>query len=101
MVVKTRLSAAGPSREVRLENAARRCHVRKSIDKAQQEEAFKELVRAMANNGGKVAYGEVDKIEKVYNANGFKAITSKSYTFLHFSSMSFFIGLMYGCTMHV
>jgi hypothetical protein len=29
----------------------------------------------MANNGGKVAYGEVDKIEKVYNANGFKAIT--------------------------
>jgi hypothetical protein len=78
MVVKTRLSAARPNREERLENAARRCRVRKSIDKAQQEEAFKELVRAMANNGGKVAYGEVDKIVKAYNANGFKAVTRQN-----------------------
>jgi hypothetical protein len=74
MVVKTRLSAARPNREEHLENAARRCCIRKSIDKAQQEEAFKELVKAMANNGGKGAYGEVDKIVKAYNANGFKAI---------------------------
>ena len=78
MAVKTRLSAAHPNQEERLENAARRCHVKKSIEKAQQEEAFKELIRAMANNGGKAAYGEVDKIVKAYNANGFKAITRQN-----------------------
>ena len=64
MVVKTRLSTARPNREQRLENAARRCRVKKSIEKAQQEEALKELLKIMANNGGKVPYGEVDKLVK-------------------------------------
>ena len=64
MVVKTRLSTARPNREERLENAARRCRVKKSIEKAQQEEALKELLKIMANNGGKVPYGEVDKLVK-------------------------------------
>jgi hypothetical protein len=75
MVVKTRLSTARPNREERLENAARRCRVKKSIEKAQQEEALKELLKIMANNGGKVPYGKVDKLVKNYNSNGFKAIT--------------------------
>jgi hypothetical protein len=50
MVVQTRKakdpSIARPNREQRLENAALRSHVRKSIEKAQQEEAFKELIKA-------------------------------------------------------
>ncbi len=64
MVVKTRLSTARPYHEERLENAAQRCRVKKSIEKAQQEEALKELLKIMANNGGKVPYGEVDKLVK-------------------------------------
>jgi hypothetical protein len=32
----------------------------------------------MASNGGKIAYGEVDKIVKAYNANGFKAVTRQN-----------------------
>jgi len=78
MVVKTRLSTARPNREERLENAARRCRVKKSIEKAQQEEALKELLKIMANNGGKVPYGEVDKLVKNYNSNGFKAVTRQN-----------------------
>jgi hypothetical protein len=33
-------------------------HVKKSIAKAQQDEVFKELLKIMGKNGGKVAYGE-------------------------------------------
>ncbi len=66
MVVQTRKSIdpsnARPNRKQRLENAALRSHVRKSIEKAQQEEAFKELIKAMASNGGKANYGAIKKI---------------------------------------
>jgi hypothetical protein len=65
MVVKTRLSAAHPDRRERLENAARRSQVKKSIEKAQQEEAFKEMIKIIGNNGGKMPYGEVDKLKKL------------------------------------
>jgi hypothetical protein len=41
-----------PYHEQRVENAALRSCVRKSIEKAQQEEAFKELIKTMASNGG-------------------------------------------------
>jgi hypothetical protein len=75
MVVKTRLSTTRPNREERLENAARRCRVKKSIE---QEEALKELLKIMANNGGKVPYSEVDKLIKNYNSNGFKAVTRQN-----------------------
>ncbi len=78
MVVKTRLSAAHPDRRERLENAARRSQVKKSIEKAQQEEAFKEMVKIIGNNGGKMPYGEVDKLVKNYNKNGFKAVTRQN-----------------------
>jgi hypothetical protein len=40
----------------RLENAARRNRVKKSIENAQQEEAFKELVKLIGANGGKLPY---------------------------------------------
>jgi hypothetical protein len=78
MVVKTRLSTARPDRQQRLENAARRCRVKKSIDKAQQDEAFKELLKVLGKNGGKIPYGEMDKLVKTYNLNGFKAVTRDS-----------------------
>jgi len=39
----------------RVENAARKCRVKKSIEKAQQEEAFKEFVALIGANGGKEA----------------------------------------------
>ncbi len=78
MVVKTRLSTARPNREEHLENVARRCRVKKSIEKAQQEEALKELLKFMANNRGKVPYGKVDRLDKNYNSNGFKAVTRQN-----------------------
>ena len=45
-----------------MENAARKCRVKKSIEKAQQEEAFKEFVAIIGANGGKIPYGAVDKL---------------------------------------
>ena len=78
MVAKTRLSAAHPDRGERLENAARRSRVKKSIEKAQQEEAFKEMLQIIGKNGGKMPYGEVDRIVKSYNKNGFKAVTRQN-----------------------
>jgi len=76
MVVQTRKSIdpskARPNREQRLENAALRSRVRKSIEKAQQEEAFKELIKTMASNGGKADYGAIKKIVKAYQSNGYE-----------------------------
>jgi len=77
-LAKTRLSAARPDRGERLENAARRSRVKKSIEKAQQEEAFKEMLQIIGKNGGKMPYGEVDRIVKSYNKNGFKAVTRQN-----------------------
>ncbi len=54
---KTRSTNTRPGREERLENAALRSRVKKSYEKAQQEEAFKELLKLMGANGGKLAYG--------------------------------------------
>ena len=42
MLRRSSRSATGASE--RMENAARKCRVKKSIEKAQQEEAFKEFV---------------------------------------------------------
>ncbi len=47
MVAKTRQATAGPNKEERLENAAQRSRIRKSMEKAQQEEALKELIKTM------------------------------------------------------
>jgi hypothetical protein len=78
MVVKTRTSSARPDREEHLENAAQRCCVKKSIAKAQQDEAFKELLTIIGKNGGKLPYGEMNKLVSNYNKNGFKAVTRDS-----------------------
>jgi len=79
MVVQTRKlkdpSKARPNHEQHLENAAHRSRVRKSFEKARQEEAFKGLIKAMASNGGKADYGAVNKIVKAYQSYGFKAVT--------------------------
>jgi hypothetical protein len=45
-------STACPNREQLIENAALRNHVRKSFEKAQQEEAFTGRIKVMASNGG-------------------------------------------------
>jgi len=58
-----------------IENAAHKCRVKKSIEKAQQEEAFKEFVALIGTNGGKIPYGAVDKLVKTYHKNGFKGVT--------------------------
>jgi hypothetical protein len=42
-----------------------------SIEKAQQEETFKELISIIGINGGKVPYGGLDKIVKTYNQKWF------------------------------
>jgi hypothetical protein len=75
---KTRSANARPGREERLENAALRSRVKKSYEKAQQEEAFKELLKLMGANGGKLPYGSMDKLVKRYKDNGFKAVTRQN-----------------------
>ena len=64
MVAKTRQATVRPNRHERLENAAWRSRVRKSIEKAQQEEALKELIKAMGKNGAKAPYGKVNNTVK-------------------------------------
>jgi hypothetical protein len=59
----------------RLENTAQRSRIQKSIDKAQQEEAFKELVKLIGAHGGKLPYGTVNKLVSNYKKNGYRAVT--------------------------
>ena len=74
MMRKTRSTNARPGREERLESAALRSRMKKGYEKAQQEEAFKELLFMIGANGGKLPYGAMDKLKKKYQANGFKAM---------------------------
>jgi len=64
-----------PPPEARIENAARRVWMKKCLEKAQQEEAFRELLEIIGANGGKIPYGAVNKLVKTYHSNGFKAVT--------------------------
>jgi hypothetical protein len=73
--VATRNNCKRPSPETRVENAARRVRVKKCLEKAQQEEAFRELLSIMGANGGKIPYGAVDQLVKTYHQNGYKAVT--------------------------
>jgi hypothetical protein len=74
-MVKTRAENKRPPPEIREENAARRVRMKRCLEKAQQEEAFRELLTLIGANGGKIPYGGVDKLVKTYNKNGFKAVT--------------------------
>ncbi len=49
--------------------------MKKCLEKAQQEEAFRELLSIMGANGGRIPYGAVDKLVKTYHSNGYKAVT--------------------------
>jgi ATP-dependent Lon protease len=62
----------------RLENRARKSRVQKTIDKAQKEEAFKELLKLIGSNGGKVPYGSVNKLVSNYKRMGYKAVTRQN-----------------------
>ena len=59
-----RSAKARPGHEEHLENAALRSRVKKSYEKAQQEEAFKELLKLIGANGGKLPCGSMDKLIK-------------------------------------
>ncbi len=48
----TRNHSKHPSPESREENAARRVRMKKCLEKAQQEEAFRELLSIIGANGG-------------------------------------------------
>ena len=84
---KTRSANARPDREERLENAALRSRVKNSYEKAQQEEALKELIKTTEKNGGKAPHGAVDKRVKTYNSNSFKVITIRQNRYYHFSKL--------------
>jgi hypothetical protein len=71
-------SAARPDRQQRKENAALRNRVKKGYEKAQQEEAFKELLQIIGANGGKIPYGAVNKLLDKYKSNGFKAVSRQN-----------------------
>jgi hypothetical protein len=49
--------------------------MRRGYEKAQQEEAFKELLTVIGVHGGKLPYGAMDKLVKKYQGNGYKAVT--------------------------
>jgi hypothetical protein len=74
----TTRAAARPDRQQHLENAALRNRVKKSYEKAQQEEALKELLQLIGANGGKAPYGAIDNLVKKYHLNGFKAVTRQN-----------------------
>jgi hypothetical protein len=74
-MVLTRNNNKRPPPEARTENAARRVRMKKCLEKAQQEEAFRELLSIMGANGGRIPYGAVDKLVKTYHKNGYKAVT--------------------------
>ncbi len=75
----TTRAAARPDRQQHLENAALRNRVKKSYEKAQQEEALNELLQLIGANGGKAPYGAVDNLVKKFHTNGFKAVTRQFY----------------------
>jgi hypothetical protein len=77
-MVKTRAAATRPNPAERVENANLRKRVKASYEKAQQEEAFKELLTIIGANGGKVPYGAMDKLVKKFNSNGFKAVNRQN-----------------------
>ena len=49
--------------------------MKQSYGRAQQEEAFRELLKLIGANGGKIPYGAMDKLVKTCNKNGFTAVT--------------------------
>jgi hypothetical protein len=61
-----------------VKNVALRGRVKKSYKKAQQEEAFKELLKLMDANRGKLAYDTMDKLIKKYQNKGLKAINQQN-----------------------
>jgi hypothetical protein len=52
-----------------------RNRVKKGYEKAQQEEAFKELLQIIGANGGKIPYGAVNKLLKKCKSNGFNVVS--------------------------
>ena len=54
---------------------ARKKKLEKSYLKTEQEEAFKEVIKVIGANGGRVPYGEMDKIVKAYHEAGCKGVT--------------------------
>jgi hypothetical protein len=78
MAPQTRLANARPGREERLENAALRIRMKKGYAKAQQEDAFKELLTVIGVHGGILPYGTMDKLVKKYQGNSYKAVTRQN-----------------------
>ncbi len=64
-----------PPPEARTENVAQRVRMKKCLEKAQQEEAFQELLEIIGANGGKIPYGAINRLVKTYRNDGFKAVT--------------------------
>jgi hypothetical protein len=81
MMVRQKRKSKAPSPDCKqhLENAALGSHIRKTFEKAQQEEAFKEVIKAMASNGGKVDYEAIYKLVQSYHTNGFKAVMRQNF----------------------
>jgi hypothetical protein len=52
--------------------------MKRGYEKAQQEEAFKELLTVIGAHGGKLPYGAMDKLVKKYQGNGYKAVTRQN-----------------------
>jgi hypothetical protein len=52
--------------------------VKKGYEKAQQEEAFKELLQIIGASGGKIPYVAVNKLLKKFKSNGFNAVSRQN-----------------------
>ncbi len=78
-MMKTRLSRHRVSRPFTgkdvLNVEAKRKKLEKSYLKTEQEGAFKDLIKLMAANEGKVPYGDLNKLIKSYEEAGCKGVT--------------------------
>ncbi len=54
--MKTRNQHSRATAEARVESAALRSRVKRSMENAQQEEAFREFLKLLGANGGKIPY---------------------------------------------
>ena len=52
----------------------RKKRMTQSYNRVQQEEAFRELLKLLGANGGKLPYGAMEKLVKTYNKNDFTAV---------------------------
>ena len=78
-MMQTRFSSRQASQTFNGHNVTNLLDRKKKLERSylrtEQEEAFKEMIKVIGANGGRVRYGEVDRIVKAYQEAGCKGVT--------------------------